>query len=300
MNTSSGATMCPRLKLGRIIARSLLLALMTTVLAACSATRLAYNQAPNLAYWWIDGHVDFSDAQSVQMRQDIDGFFAWHRTTELPLYAARLTRWQTLVKQDGSAELTCAEFDAVRAATSRLVERSVEPLARLALQLTPAQLEHLQRHQTKGNETFEKDFLRGSPAQRMEKRLERAVDRYETLYGPLTGTQINLIQTGLQQSPFDPQRTQAERLRRQADLQKTLRQMQAAAPAAAPDAVRGYVQRVLQSPSADYAAYSASQVRHGCALFATLHNSTSPAQRAHAVGVLKGHEDDLRALTALP
>ena len=288
------------MKLGRIIARSLLLALVATVLAACSATRLAYNQAPNLVYWWIDGHVDFSDPQSAQMRQDIDGFLVWHRTTELPVYAARLARWQTLVKQDSSAEQACAEFDAVRAAALRLAERSVEPMARLALQLTPAQLEHLQRHQAKGNETFEKDFLRGSPAQRMEKRLERAVDRYETLYGPLTGAQLDLIQTGLRQSPFDPQRTQAERLRRQADLQKTLRQMQAAAPAAATDAVRAHVQRVLQSPSADHAAYSASQVRHGCAQFATLHNSTSPAQRAHAVGVLKGYEDDLRALTALP
>jgi hypothetical protein len=292
--------MCPRLKLRRIIARGLLLALVSTVLAACSAARLAYNQAPNLAYWWIDGHVDFSDVQSVQMRQDIDGFFAWHRATELPAYAARLSRWQTLVKQDSSAEQVCAEFDAVRSATLRLAERSVEPMARLALQLTPAQLEHLQRHQAKGNETFEKDFLRGSPAQRMEKRLERAVDRYETLYGPLTGAQLDMIQTGLRQSPFDPQRTQAERLRRQSDLQKTLRQMQAAAPAAAPDAVRAYVQRVLQSPSADHAAYSASQVRSGCAQFAALHNSTSPAQRAHAVGVLKGYEDDLRALIAAP
>lgn len=292
--------MSPRLKMGRIIARGLLLALVTTVLAACSTARLAYNQAPNLAYWWIDAHVDFSDTQSVQMRQDIDGFFAWHRATELPVYAARLNRWQVLVKQDSSAEQVCAEFDAVRAATLRLAERSVEPMARLALQLTPAQLEHLQRHQAKGNETFEKDFLRGSPAQRLEKRLERAVDRYETLYGPLTGAQLDLIQTGLRQSPFDPQRTQAERLRRQADLQKTLRQVQTAAPTAAPDAVRAHIQRVLQSPSADYVAYSASQVRFGCAQFAAVHNSTSPAQRAHAVGVLKSYEDDLRALMASP
>jgi hypothetical protein len=167
----------------------------------------------------------------VQMRQDIDGYFAWHRSAELPLYASRLTQWQALVKQDITPEQTCAQFEVVKAAYLRMVERSLEPLARLALQLTPAQLEHLQRHHDKGNETFEKDFLRGSPAQRLDKRLEQAMDRYETLYGPLSAAQATMIKTGLQQSPFDPQRSLAERLRRQTDLQKTIRQMQAAAPA---------------------------------------------------------------------
>lgn len=280
----------------RIIARTLLLAGMLLALAGCSAARLAYNQAPSLTYWWIDSYADLNDGQSVQLRQDIDSLFAWHRATELPQYAERLARWQTLVAQDTSADQTCAEFEALRAATMRLAERSVEPMARLARQLTPVQLDHLQRHQAKGNETFEKDFLRGSPAQRMDKRLERTVDRYETLYGRLTRAQRDLIQTSLQQSPFDPQRTQTERLRRQADLQTTIRQIQAAAPESAPDAVRAYAQRLLQSPAAEHTAYSARQVSHGCAQFAALHNSTSPAQRSHAVGVIKGYADDLRAL----
>lgn len=313
MNTSSGATLCPRLKLGRIIARRLLLSAVVALLAACSTARLAYNQAPNLAYWWLDSHVDFSDAQSVQVRQDIDGFFAWHRSAELPLYASRLAQWQALVKQDITADQACAQFEALRSAYLRTAERGLEPLARLALQLSPEQLEHLQRHQAKGNQTFEKDFLRGSPVQRLDKRLEQAVDRYETLYGPLSAAQTTLIKTGLQQSPFDPQRSLAERLRRQTDLQKTIRQMQAAAPAngtagngskpvpaAALEAVRAYAQRVVQSPTPGYADHSASVVRHGCAQLAALHSSTSPEQRAHAAGVLKGYEDDLRALTAAP
>ena len=58
------------------------------------------------------------------------------------------------------------------------------------------------------------------------------------------------------------------------------------------------MQRVMESPTPGYASYAASQLRHGCAEFSALHNSTSAEQRAHAVGVLKGYEGDLRALVA--
>jgi hypothetical protein len=300
----------PRFELGRIIALALWLAAAALLLGACSATRVAYNQAPNFAYWWLDGYVDFTDDQSPQARADLDRFFAWHRSAELPLYAQRLAQWQTLAQQDISAEQACREFDAVRASFQRMSERGAVPLATLALQLTPVQLDHMKRHQAKGDEKFENDFLRGSPAQRLERRLDRAVDRYDTLYGTLTDAQRQQLGAGLQQSAWDPQRTQAERQRRQASMLQTIRELQASHGAAfaasgsrtpPPEAVaalRGWSQRLLNSPTPGYAAYSAALVKDGCTQFATLHNSTSPEQRAHAVGVLKGYEQDMRALAA--
>lgn len=308
MNTSPGAAMCPRLNMRRIIARTLLFAGVLLALVACSAARVAYNQAPSLAYWWIDGYADLNDGQSVQLRQDIDRFFDWHRRQELPVYASRLVQWQALAAQDITADQVCQQFDALRAAYLRAGERGVEPLARLALQLSPEQLQHLARHQEKGNQGFEKEFLRGSAEQRLENRLDKAIDRYETLYGTLTDSQRRLIQTGLQQSPFDPQRSQAERQRRQAALLQTIRLLQATqgsawadngsrpVPAAAVEAARAYVQRLLKSPTPGYADHTEALVRHGCAQFAALHNSTSPSQREHAAQVLQGYADDLRAL----
>ncbi len=297
---------------GRIIARTLLLLGVALVLVACSATRVAYNQAPNFAYWRIDGFVDFTDTQSPQARQELDRFFAWHRRAELPLYAERLAQWQALALKDITPEQACTEFEAVRDSLRRMTEQGLEPLTALALQLGPQQLEHLKRHQAKGDETFEKDFVRGSPAQRLDRRMDRAIDRYETLYGALNAGQRDLLQAGLQRSPWDPQRSFAERQRRQAALLQTIRDIQASHGAAfsstangarkpppqAVAAVRTWSQRLLDSPTPGYAAYSASLVREGCAQFAQLHNSTSPEQRAHAVGVLKGYEADMRALVA--
>ena len=280
------------------------------MLSACSAARVAYNQAPTFAYWWLDGYVDFTEAQSPQVRTDIDRFLAWHRSAELPLYGQRLAQWQVLAQQDISAEQACTEFGAVRASFQRMSDRGAMPLAALALQLTPEQLQHMKRHQAKGDENFEKDFLRGTPAQRLERRLDRAIDRFETLYGTLTDAQRQQLRTGLQQSAWDPQRTQAERQRRQAAMLQTIREVQAAHAAAfaasgsrspPPEAVaalRSWSQRLFDSPTPGYAAYSAALLKDGCTQFATLHNSTSAEQRAHAVGVLKGYEGDLRALVA--
>lgn len=291
----------------------LALALVATLftLGACSTARLAYNQAPNLLYWWLDGYMDFNSTQSDQARQDIDAFLAWHRSAELPTYARQLQQWQTLATQDISPAQACAQFDAVRGAAQRASERGLEPLTRLALRLTPEQQTHLQRHQTKSNESFEKDFVRGSPEQRLSQRLDKTVSRYEMLYGRLSPAQRELLKTSLQQSPWDAQRTQQERLLRQTDLRQTLQAIQSSAgagetngadngnapvDAAALKASRSYLARVMNSPTPGYSAYSQIQVQHGCTQFAALHNSTTPEQRANAARVLKGYEDDLWAL----
>jgi hypothetical protein len=304
------ATSGPRFQLRRIIALALSLAAAMLLLGACSAARLAYNQAPSFTYWWLDGYVDFTGAQSPPARADIKHFFAWHRNAELPIYAQRLAQWQTLAQQDITAEQACNEIGAIRASLNRMSERGVAPLTSLALQLTPAQLDHMQRHQAKGDEKFEKNFLRAPSAQRLEDRLERAIDRYEMLYGSLNEAQRQQLKAGLQQSVWDPQRTQAERQRRQATMLQTIREVQAAHSAAfavnssrdpPPDAVnalRSWSQQLQNSPSPGYPAYSAALVKDSCTQFAALHNSTSAEQRQHAVGVLKGYEGDLRALVA--
>lgn len=294
----------------RIIARTLLATALLALLVACSTVRLAYNQAPTLMYWWIDEYADLNDAQSAVLRRDIDQFLGWHRRTELPGYGVLLQQWQALAPHDMNAAQVCTQFDAVRAALQRAGEKGVEPLARLALSLTPEQQAHLQRHQEKGNKTFEKDFLRGSPEQRLNKRLDQAVSRSETLYGSLSREQRELLRAGLQQSPFDAQASLQERMRRQADLRQTVQALQSnpavlvsSAEGAAPSpsalaASRQLLGRVWQSPLSSARAYSEAMVEHGCAQFAALHNSTSPEQRRHAVRVLKDYETDLRVLAA--
>lgn len=286
-----------RIIAGRVLRLGALVTLATALLSACTATRFAYNQAPTLTYWWIDRHVDLNEAQATTTRADVGAFFQWHRRQELPVYADLLRQWQTMAVDKISATQACAQFEDIRMRLDRSAAETVEPLARLALKLSPEQLENLKQQQAKSNEDFEKDFLRGSPEQRLRKRLDKAVERSESFYGTLSNEQRDLLRGLLQQSPFDPQRTQAERLRRQADLLQTVRDAQAA-PTKAEQLVREHIGRIRQSPAPGYHAYNEELVRAGCAQLTTLHNSTTPEQRAKAVTALKGYENDLRTLSA--
>ena len=283
-------------RLRRIIVLCLLAAATLTALAGCTATRLAYQQAPQLSQWWLDGHFDFDDAQSVQVREEIDAFFEWHRRHELPRYGDLLRRWQAMAQRDIGADEVCAEFEVIRDRLWHAGERSLEPFTRLLLRLGPRQIDYLQSRQARSNEAFARDFLRGPPARRLEHRLEQAVSRSERLYGTLDERQRALLRDWLARSPWDPQATQAERLRRQADLRRTIAQMQAE-PSRAAALLRGHGERLLRSGEPTYQAMSDAAVRHGCAQFAALHNSTTPDQRAYAVRELQGYQDDLVALS---
>ena len=158
----------------RIIARHALrlgaATALALTLAACTATRFAYNQAPTVSYWWIDRYVDLSDTQTAQTREDLNAFFQWHRRQELPSYASLLRQWQAMSGDSVTPAQACSQFDDIRQRLDRAAAEAVEPFARLAVQLSPAQLENLKKQQAESNEKFEKDFLSGTPEQRLERR----------------------------------------------------------------------------------------------------------------------------------
>lgn len=267
------------------------LALATSV-AACGAARLAYNQAPNLTYWWLDEYVDFTAEQTPVVRDKINAFFDWHRTEELPEYSRRLEAWQALATRNITANEACTEYDAIRERIDRATERMIPDLARMAVQLSPEQLQAIQRRQAERNAEFAEDHLEPPREQEVADRLKKAVERSERLYGTLTTEQRALLREQLERSPWDPQRTHAERLRRQADLLQTLQDAKAR-PEQAEALVRGHIERIARSPTPGYADYSRRLVQHGCAQFAALHNSTSEAQRTQAVSALRGYADDV-------
>ena len=67
---------------------TLMLLLTALNLSGCSTTRLAYNNAPTLAYWWLDAYFDFDSSQSLRMRNDLQSLQDWHRQEKLPAVVA--------------------------------------------------------------------------------------------------------------------------------------------------------------------------------------------------------------------
>ncbi|HEY9094371.1 MAG TPA: DUF6279 family lipoprotein [Hydrogenophaga sp.] len=265
------------------------------VVTGCSTLKLAYHQAPHLAYFWFNDHLDLQAAQATPFKQDLERFFQWHQTEELPRYVAQLQQWQTLARQDITAEQACTQFDLIRQAYLRGTERALAPLAQLTLTLQAPQFKALSSKHQRSNQKFEEEWLSGSEADKLARRVDKAVDRYEDLYGRLSKPQRTLLTELTQRSGLDPKRWQAERQRRHEDLMASLRQAQAQ-PDQAHRLLQAWHARVMQSPDAAYATYQAARIDEGCQQFALLHNATSPAQREHAVKTLQRYENDFASL----
>jgi len=273
------------------------LAVAAALLSACSALRLGYGQAPELAYWWLDGYADFDDPQTVRVRADLAAWFAWHRRSQLPDYADLLSRAQAELPADTTPQRICLWWDQLRSRIDVGLEQGVPAAADLMLTLKPAQWQHMERRYAKGNAEFRDEYLDADPAQRLKDSVQRAIARAETVYGRLDEGQRQLVAATVAQSPFDAELWLAERQRRQQDALALMRQPPATRDAAQA-ALRAYVEHVKRSPRDDYRRYAQRLTTFNCGFAATLHNATTAAQRQAAVQKFKGWEDDLRALAA--
>lgn len=268
-------------------------------LAACSVIKLAYNNLPEVSYWWLDSYVDFDSTQTPRVRDGLTQVLEWHRQNELPKVVDLLRQTRTLAGDDVTPAQTCALVEAIQARLLALAERAVSAGADVALTLTDAQLNHIERKYARINADYRKEWVDLSPKDQREKRYEQFIERSEDFYGPLDPAQRDLLRRQIAQSSFDPREVDANRKTRQQEILALLRRLQAekTSPAEAQAAVRAFVRRVAEPTGA------ARERRHAlleesCRNIAELHNQTTPAQRSKARQRLQGYEDDLRELAS--
>ena len=282
------------LRWGSIIG-ALLLALS---LGGCSAVRLGYNNAPHVAYWWLDRYFDFDSAQGDRLRADLDATLDWHRQQELPLLAQQFDRLQGDAARPVTAAQLCAVYASLRERAEAPVWHLVPALAAIAPSLQKTQLDHLAREYDKRNREWRDEWMDGTPAERLEQRVKQLVERAESFYGTLEPAQRSAITAVIRQSGYDPALQYRERLLRQQDTLQTLRGLtgtpQAVARAQAD--IRALLERTLHSPNPAYRPYRDQQDAANCAALAALHNSATERQRAKLVETLRAYADDARAL----
>jgi hypothetical protein len=285
--------------------RSLIIATMSTLLVGltgCSALRLAYATGPDLVYWWLDGYIDFTSTQTPRARESIRQWFAWHRRTQVPDYAAQLVRAQAEVLVDTTPARVCEWQGEVLKRARVAFDRIAPDAAELMLTITPQQVKHLEGRYDKFNAQYRDDYLQADPRKRADASLKRVVDRAETLYGGLNDAQRERIIEGLKRSPFDPELWLAERRARQQEVLQILRRAANTGDGTTREQalgeLRSYVDRLERSPREHYRRYSERLADFNCDFGAALHNSTTPAQRRIAAERLAGWEGDLRAIAA--
>jgi Family of unknown function (DUF6279) len=299
LNAEVKKTHCARLP--RIIA---VLAL-AGALVACSAVKTIYSQAPDLAYWYLDGYVDFNGTQSLQVKAGLNKVQAWHRQTQLPAYIDILQKLQERLPSNITAIEACEVAADVRVKLIA-VSSQMEPTAvAVATTISTSQLQQMEKKFAKSNAEYREDFLEGTPQQKRSKRLKKAVKRAEMLYGDLQEDQVAAIAQSIDRSRFNPALAFSEWQRRQQDVLQTVRSVSGSLPASPAHtnaekiraAIRGLIERSSESPDAGYRNYLKSLTEQSCQSFADFHNKTTPAQRNKAVETLKNYEQDFRSLS---
>lgn len=262
--------------------------------------RLAYDQSPQLAYWWLDGYVDFDSGQSRQVRQELDALLQWHRSAELPQIDALLQQAQDAAAQDITADSACRLVDELRERLQALMRRAEGPVAVSVLNLQPGQIDNIRSKFDSNNAKYRKQWMDATPADQQSRRVKEVRERSEMLYGRLNPAQREALQERLARTGFDPQRRYAERLQRQQELLQALGRLaqDKPPPEQARAEVRALLERALDSPDPAYRRYQAALQREGCETFAQLHALATPAQRQTMVERLQGYRNDLRQLQA--
>jgi hypothetical protein len=271
---------------------------LAALLSGCGAMRFAYGQGPELGYWWLDGYADFNELQTPRAREAVEGWFRWHRATQLPDYAQFLVRLQAQATEPVTPTQVCRIYDEAMSRTGPMLEQALPAAVETVQSLTLQQIAHIEHKYDKVNTEFRSDYLQRDPAERLKKSVERAVDRAEMLYGDLSDAQQEQLARAVAASPFDPQLWLGERMLRQQEALKTLRRLvtERADADQTLAALRMLVRHVQRSPREVYVSYRARLQQYNCNVAAQLHNSTSPEQRQAAVKKLRSWEEDARAL----
>jgi Family of unknown function (DUF6279) len=270
------------------------------LLTGCSALRLGYNNGQQLAWWWLDGYMDFSSEHAPQVKAALGQWFDWHRKTQLPEVATLLASAATQVVEPTTPAAICRWQQVLGEKLDPTIERALQHGADLLPGLGEPQFRHLEQRYAKSNAEMRTDFAQAVPAERLKASIERAIERSETVYGKLEEPQRRIITAGVTASPFDADAWLAEIERRQRETLQTLRRL--AAEKSDRDerlaALRALAERFQNSSVPAYRSYRQRLTDYNCNLAAQVHNATTAAQRAIARDKLKGWEADVRSLIA--
>lgn len=288
------------LKCGAALAKIGCALVLGVALSGCSAVKLAYNNLPELGYWWLDSYVDFNGAQSPRVKEQLAQLLERHRRTELPKLLVLVEKAERLAVADVTPAQVCAASDEVRDSLLATAIDAAGPGAELALGLGDAQLQHIEGKYAKNNAEYASDWLERSVEGQHRKRYDTFLERSEDFYGTLDDAQRKLLRQMADRSIFDPKRVDAERRQRQRESLALMRRYSnsGARPAEVQAALVAYAQRIARPPSGPWRDYQQALLQESCGNIARLHNATRSAQREQAARRLQAYAQDIRDLIA--
>jgi len=260
------------------------------LLAACTALRLAYDNADTYLLFRAKSYLDLDAKGSDELDERIDEFFAWHRRTALPQYARLSEEAAKRVTRGLSREDLVWGYDSLVAHARQSLRFAAERVAPLLDRLTPQQVAHMERRFAEDNRKFAREYLRGSEAERRKRRARRLEERLEDWVGNLSSVQAEKVRQFSERTPLYDELRAKDRQRMQAEFVDMIRKRQAQKHL--PDWIANWER------GRDPAHLAASERfrQEYLALLLELDKTLAPEQRNRAAANLRRYAEDFRVL----
>lgn len=274
------------------------LALVALALAACSTIRLGYNNAETLLLYSLNDYLELTPEQDQLARERVNALHAWHRTTQLPDYAAFVRQAQSRLEGPITADDVMQFNEGLNARLAAAGERAAPDFARLALMLTPAQLDKMDKRVRGDTHKARREFTRENGLDPVDQRVKKYAERADFWLGPLTPEQLDIVRQSLASRPSTTSYWIEERERRQRELVVLLRRIQTERPteAVAAEWARQYFRHLARPADPQRRARAEEYRRSRAELIADIVNRATPQQRALLQRRLSGFAEDFTSL----
>jgi hypothetical protein len=270
--------------------------LLTLLLGGCSAMRLAYNNADTFLRWEANRWFDLEGEQRVALDGHLATLLGWHRSQVLPRYVTLAEDAVKRVERGLLVEDMKWISDTVRAQAAEALVTAAREAAPLLDRLTPEQIVHLEKRLAHENRKFADEHLRGTAAERRERRLKRMIERMEDWIGRLEDPQILVVRRHNENTPLADEMRDAHRKRLQAEFLAITRGREARFRLA------DWAARVVAGPTQDgdpaYAEYLRQTEGRYFAALLEIERMATAAQRREVVKRVRGYAEDFRFLAA--
>jgi len=269
---------------------------LLALLSACSVIRLSYDNADWVLARLAASYVELDRSQAAALKVRLGEFHAWHRRQELPRYAHLFDEAAMRLERGVTRDDVVWAVGAARNRLRVLGWEAAQDLAPLLMTLNETQLAGLQRRFSEDNEKFANEKLPTDPEKAIRARSHWLCERLEDWTGRLTPAQREHA-TGLVRAfPEMPALRLQDRVRRQAELLRLLREGDPGG------ALQARLAVFLANPEAGrsdrYRRTLAEWEERFIDMLVELDRSLTPIQRATAVERLRSYAGQFRLLAA--
>jgi len=281
------------------VARLLIVLLAVAGLAACSVVRLGYGHLDTFALWTADEYFDLDAEQKDEFRRRFAALHEWHRTRQLPDYAAFLLSIKGRLERGFTSEDATYVTEGLRQRYRTLVTHSADDAAAMLLTVTPEQLGALQRQWNEDNRRFVRDYrLDGDASEQRRARARRVQSRIRDWVGHVDDAQDRKIIEMSYALPLIHGMRHQDRLRRQREFLQLMAER--GEPREFARRLKRWLANWEQGRDPEYGRQFESWVRQQAEFYAAVYQLLLPHQRTAVAERLQRYADDFTQLARRP